>query len=237
MTSPDPSPELMEVLWEAGNHHGQRLTVAQQVAVGRELASSRPAEITPDSVQAAFDRIGLPTPSAAYRKAVVSRIKKLRPPHTLREVLLDYRQFAIRSLSGQFGGKTTGHEEELRNNLLTYLPQHGFTEARSGRGRTDILLPAVRAIIEVKVWDSVREYEDGLEELGRYIHTDRPARAYMVVFGDREPLPSIISDPRQEIAEERPLEGLAVPVIVVPFEVDQPSRAAANSRRRVRSGR
>jgi hypothetical protein len=164
-------------------------------------------------------------------------VRKLRPPRGVRDVLLDYRRFAIRSLSEGFGGKTQGREGELKDNLLTYLQPRGYTEAHSGRGRTDILLPAPPTVIETKIWRDVRYYEDGLEELGRYIHTEQPAEAYMVVFGDREPLPSIVSSHRQEIAEERSLEGLIVPVIVVPFEVDAPSRAAASTRRRSRGGR
>ena len=54
----------------------------------------------------------------------------------------------------------------------------------------------------------------------------------MVVFADRVPLPPIVSDHRQATAETRELEGLVVPVFVVQFEVDQPSRAASNARRR-----
>jgi hypothetical protein len=233
----DASVELTEVIWEIGEHYGQRLTVPQQVAVARELGTSRSVDLNANSVHAAFARHGLPPPPAPYVRALVRRIKSLRPPRSLRDILTDYRQFAIRSLSERFGGKAQGHEGELRDNLLTYLQPRGYTEAHSGKGRTDILLPTPPTIIETKVWSDVRYYEDGLEELGRYIHTERPTEAYMVVFGDREPLPPIVSDHRQVVAEERTLEGLVVPVILIPFEVDAPSRAAANTRRRARSGR
>jgi hypothetical protein len=164
-------------------------------------------------------------------------VRSVASPPTLHDVLIAYRRFAIQNLSAQFGGKTTGDEEGLRNNLLTYLPTHGFTEARTGRGRTDIRVPKPEdAVIEVKVWTTKQVYEDGLLELERYLHTERPREAFMVVFGDREPLPSIVSDHRQEIAETRTLEGLAVPVIVVPFEVEQPSKIGRNQRRRSRDG-
>ena len=42
---------------------------------------------------------------------------------------------------------------------------------------------------------------DGLEEVRRYITTHRPRQAYIVVFGDRDPLPPIIGDHAQAIAE------------------------------------
>src|SRR5258708_7618207 len=233
------SPELMEALWEAGEYSGRRLEVPEQVAVARELSGHERANVTTKEVAAAFDRLGLSAPSPTYAHAIAKRVRSLRPGPTLRDLLLDYRQFAIRELSGQFGGKTQGREEELRNNLLTFLPRRGYTEARSGRGRTDIVLPPPPSlrIIETKVWGGRRIYEDGLEELSRYINTERPLEAYMVVFGDRVPLPSIVSDYRQAVAEERVLEGLSVPVIVVPFEIDQPSKAAAKERRRSRNGR
>jgi hypothetical protein len=229
----------MEALWEAGEHSGRRLSVSAQVAVARELSNRRSEELTSSYVAEVFAKLGLNSPSPSYRNAIVSRVRKLAPRQTLRDVLVSYRLFAIRELSGQFGGRTKGREEELRNNLLTYLPQRGYTEARSGRGRTDIVLPSPPSsrIIETKVWVSNSLYEDGLEELSRYINTERPSAAYMVVFGDRVPLPPIVSDHHQAIAEERAIEGLTVPVIFVPFEVDQPSKAAAQARRRTRSGR
>jgi hypothetical protein len=231
----DWSAELQEALWETGKDFGVPLEVSQQVAIARAV-SRRPAEgATPEDVRTAFAAINLPRPPAAYAKAVLASVKGVTPSKTLLEVLLDYRRFAIRSLSGQFGGNTRGQEEELRNNLLTYLPTRGYTEARTGRGRTDILLPAPDdVIIEVKVWTNPRTYRDGLKELGRYIHTEQPQQAYMVVFGDRDPLPSIVEEHRQELASTEQLEGLAVPVVVVPFEVDAPSKAAAQQRRRQR---
>jgi hypothetical protein len=237
-TSPDWSPELQEALWETGKDFGVQLEVSQQVAIARAV-SRRPVEaVTPEDVRAAFAAIDLPRPSTAYAKAVLASVKGVTPKKTLLHVLLDYRGFAIRALSGQFGGKTRGQEEELRNNLLTFLPKRGYTEARTGRGRTDILVPAPdEAIIEVKVWTDERTYRDGVVELGRYIHTEEPKQAYMVVFGDRDPLPSIIADHRQEMAAEEQLEDLTVPVVVIPFEVDAPSKAAAQQRRRARDSR
>lgn len=181
----------------------------------------------------------LQEPSTRYTRAILTRARKVRGDKSLRDFLIEYREFAIRALSTQFGRRTQGHEEELRNNLLTYLLPRGYTEARSGRGRTDIVIPPPPCprLIEVKVWGGAGVYEDGLEELGRYINTERPCEAYLVVYGDREPLPSIVADHKQAVAEDRVLEGLRVPVIVIPFEVDPPSKAARNKLRRQGSGR
>jgi hypothetical protein len=237
MASPDWTAELQEALWEQGKEYGVRLKVSEQVAIARAVASKPREDATAEDVAAAFVALHLPTPPRPYAKAVLASVRGTTAKHSLRDVLLGYRRYAIDALSSEYGGRTQGNEESLRNNLRTYLPQRGFVEARTGRGETDIQIPAPEeAIIETKVWTTRGKYEDGLEELGRYIHTSRPAQAFMVVFCDRDPLPPIVEDHRQAIAEERPLEGLVVPVIAVPFEVDQASKAAYEARRRSRSG-
>jgi hypothetical protein len=233
-TFPDWSRELQEALWEAGKDYGVRLEVSEQVAIARSVTQRSPDQVTPSDVQAAFIAIGLPRPSAAYAKAVLRFVRGVAAPATVLDVLLAYRLHAIRVLSRRYGGgKAQGREDELRDNLLTYLPTRGYAEAHTGRGRMDIRIPPpVDAVIETKVWTNERTYRDGVEELARYIHTERPRQAYMVVFGDRHPLPSIIENVRQARAADESLEGLVVPVIVIPFEVDAPSKAASKERRR-----
>lgn len=212
-----------------------QLEVSQQVAIARAV-STRPREVVmPKDIQAAFAALGLARPSAAYAKFVLTSVRGVAAGKTLLDVLLEYRRFAIRSLSREFGGKTKGREDSLRNNLLTWIRPRGYTEAHTGKGQTDILIPAPNnAIVETKVWTNERTYRDGVVELGRYIHTEEPNEAYMVVFGDRVPLPKLIADHKQERAADEVLEGLTVPVIVIPFEVDAPSKAAANQRKRRR---
>jgi hypothetical protein len=237
-TSPDWSAELSEALWEAGRDYGVRLEVSQQVAIARRIAAKPRDATAPNDVRAAFVAEGLDPPPAAYAKAVLASVRGVAPSKSLLDVLLDYRHFAIRALSGQFGGKTQGDEESLRNNLLTWIQPRGYTEARTGRGRMDIRIPAPDdAVIETKVWTTELKYRDGVEELRRYIHTEEPRQAYMVVFGDRAPLPPIIEEPTQPRAADEVVEGLTVPVIVVPFEVDAPSKAASEHRRRERGKR
>jgi hypothetical protein len=234
-TFPDWSAELSEALWEAATQFGVQLEVNQQVAIARAVATRPREAATPDDVRAAFLANGLPRPSAAYAKAVLASVRGVTPERTLLDVLIDFRAFAIDVLSREFGGKTLGRENELRNYLRTYLPEHGYAEAHTGRGMTDIDIPKpVDAVIECKVWTTRLVYDDGVTELGRYIVTRRPQRAYMVVFGDRDPLPAIAKDHREPIAEKHDLEGLTVPVLVVPFEVISPSTVGRDQRRRGR---
>lgn len=226
--------ELIEILWTAERQYGERLSALDQVLVARKIAEARLVDMSVVDVDEAFRSVGIEPPPPGYAKHVVSRVRKIHQPETLQGEIVGFRYFAIANLSGEHGGKTKGNEERLRNDLLTYL-RRGYAEARTGRGKTDILLPPPEdAIIETKVWTTRSVYEDGLVELARYIHTTRPKQAIFVVFGERDPLPAIVSDHKQELAEVRVLDGLHVPVVVVPFEVDPPSRAAANERRRNR---
>jgi hypothetical protein len=233
----DRAGEVSEAMWELEKRYRLGLSVPDQRSIASAIGSASPGSLTIRAVLAAFSSRGVKPPSRAYAKALIARVDVIAPRPALLDVLVEYRRFAIRELSGQFGGKTTGREEELRNSLLTFLPERGYTEARSGRGRTDILLPKPKRIIEVKVWTTELVYEDGLVELGRYIHTESAEAAYVVVFGDREPLPAIVTDHKTSVAQQRTIEGLVVPVVVVPFEVDQASKAASKARRRARAGR
>lgn len=236
MTSTEGASLVAEVLHEVGTRRGVRLSVADHVAVAAHLGSKPAFAVTAGDVVTAFERIGLERPTGTYTNAVVSAVRRLGPPAPLIDVLLRYRQFAIRSLSRQFGGKTHAHEDELRNNLLTYLPERGYTEVPTGRGRTDIILLRPSAVIEVKVWETRLLYEDGIVELGKYLHTERPDAAAMVVFGEARRPPPIITDATQAIAEHRALHGIDVPVVVIPFEMDAPSRAGREERKRNRGG-
>lgn len=215
-----------------------RLEVSQQVAIARTVARKPREAVASADLEAAFASVGLPRPPAGFAKAVVASVRGVPPKKTLLDVLLDFRQEAIRTLSRQFGGRTHGREDELRNHLLMFLPTRGYAEAHTGKGRTDILIPPPEhTIVETKIWTTEREYLDGVEELGRYIHTENPQHAYIVVFGDRQPLPPLIADHTQQRADDEHIEGLTVPVVVVPFEFEAPSKAAANERRRGRGKR
>jgi hypothetical protein len=232
----DPTDELMDALYEAAEEYGVKLTTGEQVAVAQKVAGLQPSAVTGRAIEAAFVDRGLRRPPAGYGSAVLARLASYGSPRTLLNVVLDYRQFAIGHLSRQFGGETRGHEEALRNSLHTYLPQHGFKEAQSGRGNTDIVIPdpaggnRPAAIIETKVWKGRADYENGLTELETYIHNDKPGQAIYVVFGERQPLPKVIADATQAIAERRALSGIVVPVVVIPFEQVAPSKVRQTRR-------
>lgn len=232
----DATADLLEGLWAAETQYGPRLSASDQVALARELLNTPIDRLASTDVETAFERLRLGRPPHGYAGIVLRHVRRLHKPRSLMDELRRFRQFAIANLSSEHGGKTKGNEEGLRNDLLIYL-RRGYTEARTGRGRTDILLPPPEdAVIETKVWVSQSVFEDGLVELGRYIHTVRPKQAVLVVFGERDPLPPIVTDHRQEIAQVRELEGLQVPIVAVLFEVVPPSKARRDERRKRAGG-
>jgi hypothetical protein len=231
-------PEFVEALNEASAAYGVVLDVGDRVAIARALASLPAGTLSAARVAAAFEEQGVRRPPRGFGTAVVTRIRSLGGKQSLREVLLAFRQWAIDALSAEFGaGKSRAREESLRNHVRGYLTTHAEVEARSGRGKTDIYIPELDTVIEVKIWTNRSTYDDGVEELGRYIHTKKPAAALMVVFGDRDPLPGIVASHRDAFGEPLDVEGLNVPVIVVLFEGVAPSKARRQMKARTRSGR
>jgi len=235
MTSPDRVAQAQEAIWEASELHGVRLQVSEQVAIARDLAQIAAGVHTPDEVKNAFLRAGAPEPSKGFARDVLSRIRAdTEPRPSLLDVVLKFRRDAVRTLSRQYGGKAK-KESELRDHLLMYLPQRGYAEAHTGRGQTDLLLPKPdHAIIETKVWTTPQIFEDGVVELGEYVRTEQPDQAIYVIFGDSDPLPTLVDDQQQELAGVRDLGGLKVPVVVVLFDVTPPSKVAQTRRRESR---
>ena len=220
----------MEALFETFEEYGLDVTTGQQVSIARAIADQPLGRLTGLAIENVFPDAGVRRPPDGFGDDLLKRWGHYGSQKSLLEVVLDYRHFAIGNLSRQFGGDTKGHENELRNSLHTYLPKHGFKEAQSGRGNTDIVIPGPAAeanpdaIVETKVWKGRSDYEDGLTELETYIHNDRPKLAVYVVFGEVQPLPDVIKDKTQAIAERRTLAGIEVPVVVVPFEQIAPSQ-------------
>jgi hypothetical protein len=230
-TSPDRVADAQEMVWKLEPKYGPVLAdVMDQVSVAHRLAEIDVPTIK--AVRDAFESAGMPRPGAAYSAELAGMLTRRVRRRGLEDLILDFRQHALAKLSRRFGGKTKGREDELRDYLLTYLAPRGYAEAEAGRGNTDILIPSIPGIIECKVWKDVEYHENGLEQLRRYIHTEKPREAYLIVFGDRDPLPSIITSHEQEVADRPVLSGLIAPVIVVPFEVDYPSTARAERKKR-----
>ena len=95
----------MEALWDAGEHSGRRLSVSDQIAVARELSNYN-AELTSRASLISLTGCSSTAPVPPTPRLSSPGVKNLRPRQTLGDVLVSYQQFAIRELSGQFGGNT-----------------------------------------------------------------------------------------------------------------------------------
>ena len=237
MTSDRRVADVQEMLWKLERKYGPVVPeVLDQVAVAHAIAAIGPVA-RPAALRLAFESAGARAPGKAYMAELTGMLGRRIKRGSLLDDILGFRQYAIGALSRRFGGKTHGRELELRDYLRTYLRPRGWVEAEAGKGNTDLIIPSVDALIETKVWESIAKYEEALEQVRRYIHTEAPRSAHIVMFGDRDPLPPIIDHPDQAVADEPMLEGTKVPVIVVPFEVAYPSTARSQERKRARVGR
>jgi len=63
-----------------------------------------------------------------------------------------------------------------------------FKEVQSGEGRIDVICcyKNQKEVVELKLWYGERKYEDGLEQLARYLESESLARGYLVVFDRRD---------------------------------------------------
>ena len=234
-TSPERVADAQEMVWKLESKYGPVLAEPiDQVAVCHQLAEIEVP--TAKAVREAFEKAGVKQPPAAYSSALAAMLQRRVRRRGLEDLLLEFRQHCLSMLSRRFGGKTKGREDDLRDYLITWLVPRGYPEAHAGKGRTDIVIPSIPAVIECKVWDDLAYHQAGIEQLSRYIHTEKPKEAYMVVFGDREPLPSIVDSHEQAIAGRPVLSGLTAPIVVVPFEVDYPREALKAQKRRMKSG-
>ncbi len=66
-----------------------------------------------------------------------------------------------------------------------------FKQVQSGEGRIDVICCYGRQkeVVELKLWYGERRYEDGLEQLVKYLESESLARGYLVVFDRRENSP------------------------------------------------
>ena len=237
MTSGDADSAIIEALNEAANAYGVVIDVGDRVTIARRLGRMSVGALTAATIEDACAKLGVRRLPKGFGSAVAARVQALGGSRTLTDILAEYRQFAIDALSAEFGaGKSKAREESLRNNLRAYLTTHAEVEARTGRGRTDIYMAELDTVVEVKVWTDQSTFDAGVEELARYIHTRRPKAAVMVVFGDRDPLPAVAKSHSEPFGTPLRLEGLTVPVLVVPFEGVAPSKALREKKARTRSG-
>lgn len=73
-------------------------------------------------------------------------------------------------------------EDTLRNFLSVYIKDDTFLEARTSFGRSDIIVPSKKTVIETKIWKGQKYYEDGFPELASYLKSQKYQEGYYVIF-------------------------------------------------------
>jgi len=66
-----------------------------------------------------------------------------------------------------------------------------FKEIQSGEGRSDVVCcyHDQKEVVELKLWYGERWYEEGLEQLAKYLESESLDHGYLIVFDRREHAP------------------------------------------------
>lgn len=80
-----------------------------------------------------------------------------------------------------------------------------FKEVQSGEGRIDVICcyKNQKEVVELKLWYGASKYEDGLEQLVRYLESESLERGYLVVFDRRDNAPKDYTFSEHEVAGKK----------------------------------
>jgi hypothetical protein len=80
-----------------------------------------------------------------------------------------------------------------------------FKEVHSGEGRIDVLCTYGRQkeVVELKLWYGARKYEDGLEQLAKYLDSENLNHGYLLVFDRRDSGKKVFATSEHVVAGKR----------------------------------
>lgn len=73
-------------------------------------------------------------------------------------------------------------EEVGRTLLHFYILGHGYREAEMAGGKSDLILPKDKAIIETKIWRDRKRFDTGIKELIAYLKSQNYKTGFYIVF-------------------------------------------------------
>jgi hypothetical protein len=92
-----------------------------------------------------------------------------------------------------------------------------YLEVRSGRGRMDLIIlhQQSKYIVETKIWEGLKRYEAGKQQLAKYLKLEGMSEGYYVVFDHR-----VTPEARQE---QEMIAGLSIVSYTIPVVQERPS--------------
>ena len=108
--------------------------------------------------------------------------------------------------------------------LLAYLDQFVqlvggvmYLEVPTGRGRMDLVIfyNTHKYVVETKIWEGNRRYQEGKRQLAAYLKLEGATEGYYIVFDHRQ-------DPEQQVETET-IDGVTVRSYVIPVVQERPS--------------
>jgi hypothetical protein len=219
--------------WRDLDRFGMRLSEALEANLRRGLEIGAALSAAVRQTPTAFfevNRIDM----LEFESDLVRRISGLVTPALFVEHILRFKDFAERQLVHTLREKRD--EESFRSAMQTHLNANFLThrEVPSGGGRSDILIvDPYRELIEAKVWHGEALFKDGIEELSRYLETEKLSRGFYVVIEFGEASRFLAERGTSHWSEV--VDGREVNVIFVRIPGVAPSKAGSKSRTRSQS--
>lgn len=113
-------------------------------------------------------------------------------------------------------------EDTLRGALALFIQQESFLEARTSSGRSDLVIPSLKIIIETKIWKGEQYFNDGFPELESYLLAMHYIEGYYVIF-DYNQNDNIVISANGEVFDHE-YNSLNIHVIFVRMNKTAPSQ-------------
>lgn len=126
-------------------------------------------------------------------------------------------------------GFSNQDEDTLRVALALFIQQESFLEARTSSGRSDIIIPSLKIVIETKVWKGQQYYNDGFPELEAYLLAMHYTEGYYVIF-DYSPNDNIVISTNGEVYDKE-YNSLQIHVIFIRMKKTAPSQIGKTDRK------
>ena len=95
-----------------------------------------------------------------------------------------YKAFDLKNLKEEIG----------RTLLHFYMLGHGYREAEMAAGKSDLILPNEKVIIETKIWRDKNRFISGINELSAYLESQSYSLGYYIIFDKTKKSNTIIKE-------------------------------------------
>lgn len=126
-----------------------------------------------------------------------------------------YKAFDLKNLKEEVG----------RTLLHFYILGHGYREAEMAAGKSDLILPNEKVIIETKIWRDKNRFISGINELSAYLKSQSYDLGYYIVFDKTRRANAIMKEnDNKEVFWIKPNKNIWILCIFVKINPISPSQ-------------